>query len=86
MRLKFTKVRAGWYATEDGFFAVVHDGYPAIQSVAADAHYEGFIGGEWAAVVGSGLREDHNAGENLDWFKTKREAVEYLNAQSGAMT
>ncbi len=37
-------------------------------------------GGEWAAVVDprGRLRDDHNAGENLDWFPTKKAAVEFL--------
>lgn len=68
--LKFKKVQRGLYVSTDGRYAVAHDGYPAIQSVGADSHYEGFIGGEWAAVL---TRTD----ENLDWFKTKREAVAY---------
>ncbi len=74
---KFTKVERGWYATADGKYAVVVDGYEPSQSVGADrSGYEGFQGGEWALVHDprGNLREDHN-GTNLDWFSTKREAV-----------
>lgn len=77
-----TKVRAGWYASADGRWAVVSDGYPDSGSVAADrSGYDGFQGGEWAVVFdGEGrLRDDHNVGDNLDWLPTKREAVERLN-------
>jgi hypothetical protein len=35
--------------------------------VGHDAHYEGFTGGEWAAVVAA-------TNENLDWFSTMRDA------------
>ena len=85
---KFTKVRAGWYATEDGKWAVVSDGYEKSNSVGAESgmtvhgawSYEGFVGGEWALVFDprGNLREDSASGgsENLDWYPTKREAVE----------
>lgn len=67
--LKFTKVERGHYATEDGCYAAVVDGY----GPGADEDYQG---GEWAAVYSpnGGLREDSNVGENLDWFPTMREA------------
>lgn len=70
--LKFKKVQRGLYVSTDGRYAVAHDGYEAIASVGAEAStgYEGFQGGEWAAVL-------NRTDENLDWFKTKREAVEY---------
>jgi len=75
----FTKVGRGWYATENGVWAVVADGYPAIKSVDAEPNtgYEGFQGGEWALVYDAQgrLREDAGVGENLDWFPTKREAI-----------
>lgn len=77
--MEFTKVRRGWYATEDGTFAVVSDGYPKSLSVDAEPNtgYEGFAGGEWALVFDARgrLRDDHDLGDNLDWFATKREAV-----------
>lgn len=71
--LKFRKVQRGLYVSTDGLYAVAHDGYEAIQSIAAEAStgYEGFQGGEWAAVL-------TRTNENLDWFSTKREAVDYL--------
>lgn len=71
--LKFKKVKRGLYVSTDGRFAVAHDGYEAIQSVGAEAStgYEGFQGGEWAAVLTA-------TDENLDWFSTKREAIAYL--------
>lgn len=72
-----TKVTRGWYASADGTWAVVVDGY----TPSAALRDEEFItGGEWAVVHDpeGRLREDHNAGENLDWFPTKREAVAHL--------
>jgi hypothetical protein len=87
--VRFTKVARGWYATEDGRYAVVADGYEGSLSVGADVNYSrhskagggygGFQGGEWALVYdpAGGLRESHNAGTNVDWFPTKREAVEH---------
>jgi len=76
--MKFTKVRPGWYATADGTYALICDGYPPIASVDAEdaTGYEGFQGGEWALAHDprGGLRESNNAGENLGWFTTKREA------------
>lgn len=77
--MKFTKIEAGHYATEDGRYAVVSDGYSPgyIRDEYGDVMG---VGGEWAAVYDphGGLRTDHNAGENLNWFPTKREAVAYL--------
>ena len=72
--MKFTKVCAGWYATEDGRYAVVIDGYTPSAELLAE---ESITGGEWVAVFDGlcRLREDNNAGENLDWFTTKRQAV-----------
>lgn len=78
--IKFHRIAAGHYATDDGKWAVVSDGYSPSQSIGADnTGYEGFTGGEWAAVYDpqGRLRESHNAGENLDWFPTKREAVAF---------
>lgn len=71
--LKFTKVKRGHYATADGRYAVVQDGYTG-RDVAEDV-----FGGEWALVFDphGRLREHHNDGENLAWFDTKREAVAY---------
>lgn len=78
--MKWRKIRAGAYVSDDGRYGVISDGYPAIQSVDADpAHgYEGFQGGEWAAVL---MRND----ETLNWFPTMREAREYaeLRAKRG---
>lgn len=70
--LKFTKVAAGHYATEDGRYAAVRDGYTG----RGDQDF-GDFGNEWGAVFSARgeLREDHNAGENLDWLDTKREAI-----------
>lgn len=80
--MKFTKVDRGWYATEDGRYAVMVDGYERGQHIGevytTTGHYEGFIGGEWAAIFcarGEG-RIDAGAGENIDWFPTKRAAIE----------
>lgn len=78
--LALTKVARGWYATQDGRYAAVADGYEPRQHVGAHGDYEGFIAGEWAAVYDPAgrLRTEHNAGENLDWYPTKRQAVECL--------
>lgn len=83
MSMKFTKIEAGWYATEDGRYAVVIDGYKP----SAELRDQEFItGGEWATVFDGrgGLRENHNAGENLDWFSTKREAVAHAEYTAAA--
>lgn len=77
--MKFTKVEAGWYATADGQWAVVIDGYGHVSNADRDGDglLAGVTGNEWAAVhdPAGRLREDHNAGSNIDWFDTKREAV-----------
>jgi hypothetical protein len=75
--LKFTKIRAGWYATEDGRYAVIVDGYGYVP--VADRDYNGSASDGWSAVIDpqGRLREDHQAGETLDWFDTKRDAVAY---------
>lgn len=74
--MKFTKVRAGFYATEDGRYAVAHDGYE-IHGSTEDQEEDGLRGNEWGAIYDPAgrLREDNNAGQNLDWLDTKREAV-----------
>lgn len=79
--MKFRKVEAGCYATDDGRYAVVVDGYEKGKHVGATddwksgSGYEGFIGGEWAAVYDARGGAANGEGENLDWFATKREAV-----------
>ena len=83
--LTFTKVRAGWYATEDGTYAVMHDGYDTkVVDERGDPegsnYYEGYRGNEWAFVYDAHgrLRED-GYGDNMDWFDTMREAKEAAN-------
>jgi hypothetical protein len=73
--LRFTKVERGWYATDDGRWMVVSDGYDPSQSIGASGDYEGYAGGEWALVQG-GDREDHQTGVTLDWFPTMRQAID----------
>jgi hypothetical protein len=77
--MKFTKIAAGHYATADGTYAVIADGYGYVTEAERDGSgiHAGITGGEWAFVRdGQGrLRSDHNVGENIDWFPTKREAV-----------
>lgn len=75
--LKFTKVQAGWYATEDGRYAVVSEG---MNYVNADGRSDGADNDGWSASFDPNgqLRTDHNAGENLDWFDTKKEAIAFL--------
>jgi hypothetical protein len=92
MTLTFNRIARGHQATPDGRYAVVQDGYApgyivdplalangANRSEAADGY-----GGEWAAVYSpnGGLREDHNAGDNIDWFPTAREAKEACRAHA----
>lgn len=67
----------GRQVSTDGNYAVVADGYERGQHVGAQGDwrrgdpgsYEGFVGGEWAAVHDPDGRDD-----NLDWFPTMREA------------
>lgn len=71
--LKFTKVAAGHYATADGTYFVAVDAY--MRGHATDDEIG--PGGQWAAVYdhrGEG-RVDHNSGETIEWFSTKREAI-----------
>lgn len=67
--LTWKRDKPGRQVTTDGRYAVESDGYDPIQTVGADAHYEGFQGGEWAAIL---VASD----ENMDWFPTMREAKE----------
>lgn len=77
--MTFTKIARGWYATADGRYAIVIDGYEHISGAdrEGDGVAAGLTGREWALAFDPGgrLRRDHNAGENLDWFTTKRAAV-----------
>lgn len=86
--MKFKRIQAGWYATEDGRFALVNDGHGFVSQAERDGDglMAGVTGDEWAAVFspGGGLTTDHNAGENLEWFDTKREAKEFLEDKYGA--
>jgi hypothetical protein len=75
--LKWKRDGRGRMVSTDGRYAVQADGYSRIQSVSASddwdpkrkiGQYEGFPGGEWAAIDMS--RPD----DNLDWFPTMREA------------
>lgn len=85
--MTFTKIRAGWYATPDGTYAVISDGLPAGNNWQTDTpqdqrHAENsFQGGEWAAVYDhqGRMRDDASLGENLDWFPTKRAAVHFAD-------
>lgn len=84
--LTFNRIARGHQATPDGKYAVVQDGYTpgyivdplalangASRSEAADGY-----GGEWAACYDPAgrLRDEHNAGDSIDWFPTAREAKE----------
>jgi hypothetical protein len=74
---KLSKVQAGWYASEDGCWAVVSEGQGY-----ADAQDRAYGDGNdgWALVYdrAGGLRKNHNDGENLGWFDTKRDALDAL--------
>jgi hypothetical protein len=79
MSFKWTKIERGFYRLEGTLYAVQSDGYSPSKSIGADANYEGFIGGEWAAIryrdEAEAARQD---GDNLDWFPTMREARAYV--------
>jgi hypothetical protein len=63
----------GRQVSADGRYAVEADGYEPGQHVGATGDweygsgYEGFIAGEWAAII---VATD----DNIDWFSTMREA------------
>jgi hypothetical protein len=76
MSLTWKRVEPGYQVSTDGRYAVRADGYKPGQHVGAsrdynrhtgEGHYEGFVGGEWAAVL---VATD----DNLDWCPTMREA------------
>jgi hypothetical protein len=79
-QLTFNRIRPGWQATPDGRFAVISEvvfaGGDDGKWVTSDT--------EWAACFDRNgkLRESNNAGENLDWFPTAREAKAYLQSQA----
>jgi hypothetical protein len=79
MNTKLTKVAAGWFANADGTVAVVADGVqPPGQARANGAGLDaGVVGREWALAQDpqGRLRDDPQAGQNLGWFDTKRDAV-----------
>lgn len=85
--LRFTKVASGWYATEDGTKAVIRDrtGYVTIHEREGGDSGHGVQTGldddGWSATVDplGRLREDEGAGDNLNWFDTKREAIDWLS-------
>ncbi len=81
MTAKFTKVTAGWYATEDGKYGVINDGlgYVTIEAREGNGVDAGVTGDEWGFIVfkNANGRVENNDGENIDWFDTKREAVAF---------
>ncbi len=81
--MKFQKVEAGWYATEDGRFAVVIEcgGY----SNTHDREDNGEGNDGWALCFSPGgeLLKDHQSGETLEWFNTKREAIAHSDSYGG---
>jgi hypothetical protein len=78
--MKFNRIRAGWYATPDGKYAVIVDGLPyiSVEEYSGSGIHAGCVGGEWIAVHDpeGGLRESQSAGENIDVEDTKRQAIE----------
>lgn len=74
--MKFNRIAAGHYATPDGCYAAVSDGWGFTNQDFTNE--TGVHGQEWAAIYSpdGGLREDHQIGETLEWFDTKFEAVE----------
>lgn len=87
--IKLNRIAAGWYASEDGHFAVVKDntGYVTIEERESDGIMAGLDDDGWAAVhdPGGRLREDEGAGDTLGWFDTKREALEALQRHARAV-
>jgi len=84
--MTFKKVTAGFYATTDGRYAVMVDGYEYVTIAEREGTgtEAGITGGEWAAVYcpAGTIRESHNSGENIDWYATKREAVNACQAHA----
>ena len=87
--MKFTKVTRGWYATEDGKWAVIVDGYERVSQADRDGDgmLAGITGREWALARDpeGRLRESHNAGENVDWFPTMRAAKHYARGMAARL-
>ena len=76
---RWIKIARGHYRLEGTPFAVQSDGYDRSQSIGAEAStgYEGFAGGEWAVIRHRDETQAilfPEAGENLDWLPTMREA------------
>lgn len=74
---RFSKVEAGWYATENGEWAVIIEvgGGSYVNKYSQDVDGEANDGWALVADKGGALRTDHHAGETLDWYPTKRAAV-----------
>jgi hypothetical protein len=86
LMLKWKRVQPGLQVSTCGRYAVVCDGYERSQSAGRDPGYdrhnpgthnlyEGFVGGEWAAVL---TKTD----ENMDWKPTMREAKEVCESHA----
>jgi hypothetical protein len=71
MELKFKKVQSGHYVSEDGRYEAVKDvtGYVSAAARDGDGINAGCDDDGWAAVRGD---------ETLNWFNTKREAIEFM--------
>lgn len=94
---KWIKIDRGFYGLTGTPYAVQADGYEPSKSVGAEgAHlthdgrvhggYEGFTGGEWAAIHYGEVEAWRDAGiddgENLNWFPTMREARAYVERRA----
>lgn len=80
MTLTWKRDKPGRQVTTDGRYAVQADGYPPNQHIANELNttgYEGFTGGEWAAILTA-------TDDNLDWFPTMREAKAKCQAHADA--
>lgn len=66
--MKFKKVEAGLYRSEDGLYEVERDptGYVTIEQREGDGLLAGCDDDGWSATCGDDV---------IDWFPTKREAV-----------
>ena len=73
--MKFTRISSGYYATPDGTYAVVKDVTGYVSAEETDRTGEANDGWCLAHDPQGRLREDQNAGDNVDWFDTKRDAV-----------
>jgi hypothetical protein len=79
-RLTFNRIAPGWQATPDGKWGVLSE---VVFTDGTDGKWA-TSETEWAAVFDphGRLRTENNAGDNLAWFDTAREAKAFLQAEA----